>query len=121
MDMVILVVSMLISLPLLLLAFFVIRQSFETNREVKRIRKKGTPAEAIVSSITQTNNEINGHPEVFIGLTIPRGQDEPHRTIIRTLIYMVNYPQYQPGRKVRVRVLEVDGKIKVALESAPVF
>lgn len=119
--MVIMVVSILISLPLLILAYIVIKQSFEANREARHIRKNGTSAEAIISSIRQTDNEINGHPEVFIGLTIPRDEAEPLRTIVKTLIYMANIPQYQPGRKVQVKMLEVDGKIKVILEGAPIF
>ncbi|WP_419876117.1 hypothetical protein [Candidatus Pristimantibacillus sp. PTI5] len=116
-----LVVVILISLPLFLLAFIVIRQSFQDNREIKHILKNGVPFDATVSSIRQTNTEINGHPEVFIGLTIPREHAEPYRTIIKTVIFMVNIPQYQPGRKVKVKVLEMNGKIKVALEGAQVF
>ncbi len=99
----------------------VIRQSFKDNREIKFILKNGVPFDATVSSIRQTNTEINGHPEVFIGLTIPREHAEPYRTIIKAVIYMVNIPQYQPGRKVKVKVLETDGKIKVALEGVHVF
>ncbi|CAM4490737.1 hypothetical protein FHS16_005435 [Paenibacillus endophyticus] len=120
-ESIIIVVVILISLPLILLAFMVIRQSFQANREIKHILKNGMAFDATVSSIRQTNTEINGHPEVFIGLTIPREHAEPHRTIIKTVIYMVNIPQYQPGRKVKVKVLELDGKIKVALEGAHVF
>ncbi|MEV5029033.1 hypothetical protein [Paenibacillus sp. LPE1-1-1.1] len=116
-----LVVVILISLPLFLLAFIVIRQSFQDNREIKHILKNGVPFDATVSSIRQTNTEINGHPEVFIGLTIPREHAEPYRTIIKTVIFMVNIHQYQPGRKVKVKVLEMNGKIKVALEGAQVF
>jgi hypothetical protein len=120
-ESIILVVVALISLPLCLLAFMVIRQSFKDNREIKFILKNGVPFDATVSSIRQTNTEINGHPEVFIGLTIPREHAEPYRTIIKAVIYMVNIPQYQPGRKVKVKVLETDGKIKVALEGVHVF
>ncbi|WP_138755043.1 hypothetical protein [Paenibacillus sinopodophylli] len=120
-ESIIIVVVILITFPLLLLAYMVIRQSFQANREIKHILKNGVPYDATVSSIRQTNSEINGHPEVFIGLTIPREHAEPHRTIIKTVIYMVNIPQYQPGRKVKVKVLELDGKIKVALEGAHVF
>ncbi|WP_141505442.1 hypothetical protein [Paenibacillus luteus] len=120
-ESIILVVVALISLPLCLLAFMVIRQSFKDNREIKFILKNGVPFDATVSSIRQTNTEINGHPEVFIGLTIPREHADPYRTIIKAVIYMVNIPQYQPGRKVKVKVLETDGKIKVALEGVHVF
>ncbi len=116
-----LVVVILISLPICLLAIMVIRQSFQDNREIKYILKNGVPFDATVSSIRQTNTEINGHPEVFIGLTIPRDHAEPYRTIIKTVIYMVNIPQYQPGRKVKVKVLETNGRIKVALEGAQMF
>ncbi|MDQ8734985.1 hypothetical protein [Paenibacillus sp. LHD-38] len=116
-----LVVVILISLPLFLLAFIVIRQSFQDNREIKHILKNGVPFDATVSSIRQTNTEINGHPEVFIGLTIPREHAEPYRTIIKAVVFMVNIPQYQPGRKVKVKVLETNGKIKVALEGVHVF
>ncbi len=120
-DLLVIVVSLLISLPLMFLAVIVIRQSFQSNREIKRIRKNGEPAEAVVNSIRQTNSEINGHPEVYIGLTIPREEAEPYRTIIKTVIYMVNIHQYQPGRKVKVMVLEEDGKLKVAIDGVPVF
>lgn len=117
----IIVVVILISLSICFLAFMVIRQSFEANREVKYILKNGVPAEATVSSLRQTNTEINGHPEVYIGLTIPREHAEPYRTIIKAVIYIVNIPQYEPGRKVKVKMLEADGKIKVALEGVPLF
>jgi hypothetical protein len=120
-ELLIIMVSLLISLPLMFLAFIVIRQSFQANREIKHIRKNGAPAEAIISSIRQTNSEINGHPEVYIGLTIPRNEAEPYRTMIKTVIAMVNIPQYQPGRKVNVMVLEEGGKLKVAIDGAPVF
>ncbi len=83
--------------------------------------KYGESYDATVNSIQQTNTEINGHPEVFIGLTIPREHADPYRAIIKTVIYMVNIPQYQPGHKVKVKVLETNGKIKVALEGAHVF
>ncbi|WP_169090569.1 hypothetical protein [Paenibacillus sp. PL91] len=116
-----LVVVILISFPLCLLAFMVIRQSFQDNREVKYILKNGIPFDATVSSIRQTNTEINGYPEVFIGLTIPREHAEPYRAIVKTVIDMVNNPQYQPGRKVKVKVLETNGRIKVALEGAQVL
>lgn len=116
-----LVVITLISVPLFLLAFIVIRQSFKDTRETKFILKYGESFDATVSSIQKTNTEINGHPEVFIGLTIPREHADPYRAIIKTAIYMVNIPQYQPGRKVKVKVLETNGKIKVALEGAHVF
>ncbi|MBD2871344.1 hypothetical protein [Paenibacillus arenilitoris] len=108
----------LISLPICLVAFLVIRQSFQPNREIKQILKNGVPKEATIASIRQTDTEINGHPEVFIGLSIAREHGEPLRTIIKTAIQMVHIPKYQPGRKVRVKVLEIDGKIKVALEDA---
>jgi hypothetical protein len=116
-----LVVTILISVPLFLLAFIVIRQSFKDTREIKFILKYGESYDATVNSIQQTNTEINGHPEVFIGLTIPREHADPYRAIIKTVIYMVNIPQYQPGHKVKVKVLETNGKIKVALEGAHVF
>ncbi|WP_152970650.1 hypothetical protein [Bacillus sp. FJAT-28004] len=116
-----LVVIILISVPLFLLAFIVIRQSFKDTREIKFILKYGESYDATVNSIQQTNTEINGHPEVFIGLTIPREHADPYRAIIKTVIYMVNIPQYQPGHKVKVKVLETNGKIKVALEGAHVF
>ncbi|MNZ66546.1 hypothetical protein D3C78_847730 [compost metagenome] len=83
--------------------------------------KNGVPAEATVSSFLHTNTEINGHPEVYIGLMIPREQDEPHRTIIKAVIEMVHAEAYQPGHKVKVKVLEKDGKIKVALEGTHSF
>lgn len=117
----IIVVVILISLSICFLAFMVIRQSFQANREVKYILKNGVPAEATVSSLRQTNTEINGHPEVYIGLTIPREHAEPYRMIIKAVIYIVNIPQYEPGRKVKVKMLEADGKIKVALEGVPLF
>ncbi|NIK78252.1 uncharacterized protein YbbK (DUF523 family) [Paenibacillus castaneae] len=120
-DLILIVVVILIAMPLCFLGFVVIRQSFQVSREIKHILKNGVPAEATVSSIRQTNTEINGHPEVFIGLTIPREHAEPYRTIIKAVIYMVNIPQYQPGRKVKVKVLNTNGKIKVALEGAQVF
>ncbi|WP_028612826.1 hypothetical protein [Paenibacillus harenae] len=120
-EAVITVYMILISLPLILLAFMVIRQSFQSDREIKRILKKGHSAEATVSSLRQTNSEINGHPEVFIGLTIPREHEEPLRTIIKTAIDMVHIPEYQPGHKVRVKVLEVDGRVKVALDGSQVY
>jgi hypothetical protein len=116
-----LVVTILISVPLFLIAFIVIRQSFKDTREIKFILKYGESFDATVNSIQQTNTEINGHPEVFIGLTIPREHADPYRAIIKTVIYMVNIPQYQPGHKVKVKVLETNGKIKVALEGAHVF
>lgn len=82
--------------------------------------KNGMPFDATVNSLRQTNTEVNGHPEVFIGLTIPREHADPYRTIIKTVISIVNIPQYEPGRKVKVKVLETNGKIKVALEGVHV-
>ncbi|WP_114380409.1 hypothetical protein [Paenibacillus prosopidis] len=120
-EMNIIIVVVLISLSICFLTFMVIRQSFQANREVKHILKHGVPAEATISSLRQTNIEINGHPEVYIGLTIPREHAEPYRTIIKAVIYIVNIPQYEPGRKVQVKMLEADGKIKVALEGVQVF
>lgn len=120
-DLILIAVVILFALPLCLIGFFVIRQSFQPNREIKYILKNGVPAEAIVSSIRQTNMEVNGHPEVFIGLTIPREHAEPYRTIIKAVIYMVNIPQYQPGRRVNVKVLNTNGRIKVAIEGMQVF
>jgi hypothetical protein len=120
-EMIKIVIVILISLPICFLAFMVIRQSFQANREIKHILKNGISAEATVSSLRQTNTKINGHPEVYIGLTIPREHAEPYRTIIKAVIYIVNIPQYEPGRKVKVKMLETDGKIKVALEGVPVY
>ena len=110
--------GIVVALPLALLGFMIMRQSFRDFRRTKHILRTGKSASAIVNSIRQTASQINDQPEVYLNLTITTENGETFHKIIKTVIPVVNVPQFQQGRKIRVKYIEQAGEREVAVEGA---
>lgn len=78
----------------------------EERVQAKRVLAEGTATRAIVQSIQPTNATLGDEPIVLLELDVMMPEGETKRVTVRTAIYTVHIPQYQPGCEIGVRYSE---------------
>ncbi|MBZ0272701.1 DUF3592 domain-containing protein [bacterium] len=69
----------------------------------ERLLKTGTPAQGTILSIDDTGNRFNDQPQVRIRLTVEPPGGAPYETSVKMIISPVHLPQFQPGKRVKLR------------------
>ncbi|WP_410770299.1 hypothetical protein [Fontibacillus sp. BL9] len=86
--------------------------------ERKEILAEGTPAQAVINSIQQTNAQLDDQPEVLLELTVTKPDGEVVHTVVRTVIQIVNIPAFQKGKVVEVRYKTIGNEQKFEVVGA---
>lgn len=115
---VIAVVIILTSIPVVMKSMKLMKDSVNTLKQDGDIVAIGTQAEAVVHSITQTNTTYNNNPQVILEMTVTKEDGETFTARVKTVIPVVNIPQYQPGSTITVKYVEENGERRVAVLGA---
>ncbi|MCQ6561255.1 hypothetical protein [Paenibacillus mendelii] len=89
-----------------------IRVHNERNLQRKAILADGTPAQAVINSIQQTNAQMDDQPEVLLDLTITKQDGEVVHTVVKTFIPIVHIPMFQKGCTIEVKYMMIDNEQK---------
>lgn len=84
----------------------------------KTILENGSPAQATINSIRQTNAQLDDQPEVLLDLTVVKSDGEVFHTVVRTVIPIISVPSFQKGSVIEVRYITVNNELKVEVEGA---
>ena len=106
--------AFIIGLTAVLLGIFFLPDFF-SEREKEEILKTGLPAAAEILSIKDTGNRYNDQPEVTLKLKVTPPDETSYETHVTMYISQVYIPQFQPGKKLKVRY-DANNKSKVAVE-----
>ena len=94
-------------------AFFLIASSIASGMSNILIEAKGADAEAEILTIKDTGTRINDDPVVQFSLRVRPTMHPPFVGQARRMISIVELPQYQPGKVVKVKY--IPGKEQVAI------
>ena len=75
---------------------------FRHDRRVRDLLADGTRAPATVTSIAQTNNFMNGNPEMILGLVVMPQKGASFESALRTVIPLADLTRLQKGSSVTV-------------------
>jgi hypothetical protein len=82
--------------------------------EKEKIRKKGIPAKATVSSVSDTGTMVNNQPLLRIGLEVQPPYDSRFTATVEYVVPYSFLPQVQPGNKLQVFYLEDTKEVAIA-------
>jgi len=74
----------------------------------RTVLEQGIAAKAKIISVQQTNMLVNYQPQAIFQLEVYPPDGEPYQATTKTVISMVNIPQYQPGAEISVRIHPTD-------------
>ena len=74
----------------------------------KMVLEQGISAKAKIISVQQTNMLVNYQPQAILLLEVYPPNGEPYQATTKTVISMVNIPQYQPGTEISVKIHPTD-------------
>jgi len=84
--------------------------------EARDIRKIGLPAQAIILEVWDTGITVSDDPVIGLRLSVRLEGREPYEAVVwKSLVSRVHLPQFQPGRRVPVKVDPADSS-RVALD-----
>jgi hypothetical protein len=95
-----------------------LRAHNKRNVQRKTILASGTPAQAQINSIQQTNVEVENQPEVLLDLSVTKLNGETIHTVVRTVIPIVNIPAFQKGNIIEVKHMTIDNELKFEVVGA---
>lgn len=103
-------VSLLFTFGILAVVFyFVYVKIIKPNQNAKRILQTGEPGKAKVLALADTGVQINNHPQVLMTLEVtPDRSRRPYQVQTKTVISMLQIPQFQPGARLLVRIDSAD-------------
>lgn len=94
------------------------RANSERNVQRKMILSSGTPAQALINSIQQTNVQVDDQPEVLLDLSVSKPEGGTIHTIVRTVIPMISIPTFQKGNIIEVKHMTIDHELKFEVVGA---
>ena len=74
----------------------------------RTVLEQGTAAKAKIISVQQTGVLLNYSPQVIFQLEVHPPNGTPYEATTKTVIPMVNIPQYQPGAEISVKIHPTD-------------
>lgn len=74
----------------------------------RTVLEQGTAAKAKIISVQQTGVLLNYSPQVIFQLEVHPPNGIPYEATTKTVIPMVNIPQYQPGAEISVKIHPTD-------------
>ncbi|MCC6272598.1 MAG: hypothetical protein IT572_03945 [Deltaproteobacteria bacterium] len=103
-------VSLLFTFGILAVVFyFIYVKVIKPNQNAKRILQTGEPGKAKVLALADTGVQINNHPQVLMTLEVtPDRSRRPYQVQTKTVISMLQIPQFQPGARLLVRIDSAD-------------
>lgn len=96
-----------------LIPFFIF---FYPEIQKDRLIKDGTPAEGVLLKIEDTGNRFNDQPQVKIWLEVYPPDGTPYQTETKMIVSPVYLPQFQPGRRLKLKYDPEDPN-RVAIEA----
>lgn len=116
---VIIVIFSLIT-PSFFIAKFTKELRANNNRNVQRkaILASGTPAQAQINSIRQTNVQVDDQPEVLLDLSVTKPDGETIHTVVRTVIPIISIPTFQRGNIIEVKHMTIDNELRFEVVGA---
>jgi hypothetical protein len=101
---------------LTIVSIIVIRRFIQKKVGLDRtVLEQGIAAKAKIISVQQTNMLVNYQPQAVFQLEVYPPNGEPYQATTKTVISMVNIPQYQPGAEISVKIHPVD-RTKVEID-----
>jgi hypothetical protein len=74
----------------------------------RTVLEQGIAAKAKIISVQQTNMLVNYQPQAIFQLEVYPPSGMPYQATTKTVISMVNIPQYQPGAEISVKIHPTD-------------
>ena len=74
----------------------------------RTVLEQGIAAKAKIISVQQTNMLVNYQPQAIFQLEVYPPNGAPYQATTKTVISMVNIPQYQPGAEISVKIHPAD-------------
>ncbi len=105
------IVLVILGLAILPIAFFLYPE-FERSQ----ILEDGIPAQGTIIKVRDTGNRFNDQPQVKVWVKVEPDKAEPYEAMTKMVISPVYIPQFQPGKRVRVRY-DADDPTKIAIEA----
>lgn len=98
----------------------VLPKALKKQKRKIEIARIGHSATAHITSLTPTGGSVNDNPEVLMGLHVTTIEGTKFSAKVKTVIHVVQLPQFQEGAEVKVKYLEFNGQKEFVVEGTQV-
>ncbi|MEK3787052.1 hypothetical protein [Paenibacillus sp. FSL K6-1230] len=111
-------ISMFTSLIIVWFVYTTLRAKRSTLQGRTQILMKGVPAKAFIHAVHPTSSSMDGQPGVTLELTVTQQDGRTFPAMIKTFIPIIHIPQFQKGKEIDVKYLEIGDERRVEVVGA---
>ena len=111
-------ISLITGLMVVLVVFTTLRAKRSTMQGRTQILMEGIPAKAFIHAVHSTTSSMDGQPGVTLELTVTQQDGRTFPAMIKTFIPIIHIPQFQKGKEIDVKYLEVGDERRVEVVGA---